>query len=224
MPNKREIVASLSCLACFLAVLFASARVDAASPGWFATPYNYVVLDQGVRIALIEFGRNLGLPVVVSDKIDGRIRGRIDAKTAGQFVDQVANANGLTWYFDGAVLHVSSDEEFTTRVIDVGRLQPDAVAKEMRAVGFADERFSLQSSPNGNSIRVSGPPAYVNIVGQLVESMQPESSVNGDDPRVRVFRGGVATVLGSDEMKEGSWPTGDSERAALQGSAGPRMK
>ncbi|WP_188825698.1 type III secretion protein [Brucella endophytica] len=166
-----------------------------ATPRWFAEPYNYVVLDQELRTALTEFGRNLGLPVVLSDAVNGRVRGRIEAKTAGEFLERLAGANGLTWYFDGSVLHVSADKEFMTRVIDSGRLSGEAVANEMRELGLADERFSLRAARNGNVISVSGPPAYIGVVGQLVERMQPEQIIAGDDPRVRVFRGGVMTEI-----------------------------
>ncbi|PRD41749.1 type III secretion protein [Phyllobacterium phragmitis] len=166
-----------------------------AAPAGFAEPYNYVVLDQDVRVALTEFGRNVGLPVVLSDAVNGRVRGRIEARTAGEFIERLAGANGLTWYFDGSVLHISADKEFMTRVLDAGRLSGEAVASEMRELGLADERFSLRAARNGNVITVSGPPAYINVVGQLVERMQPEQVVAGDDPRVRVFRGGVMTEV-----------------------------
>lgn len=166
-----------------------------AAPAWFDTSYNYVVLDQDVRVALTEFGRNVGLPVVLSDAVNGRVRGRIEVKSAGEFIDRLAATNGLVWYFDGSVLHVSADKEFVTRVIDAGRLRGDVVANEMRDLGLADERFSLRAARNGNVITVSGPPAYINVVNQIVERLQPEPVVAGDDPRVRVFRGGVMTEM-----------------------------
>jgi type III secretion protein C len=185
-----------------------------AAPAWFNSPYNYVVLDQDVRAALTEFGRNLGLPVVLSDAVSGRVRGRIQAKTAGDFVERLAGANGLTWYFDGSVLHVSADKEFVTRVIDAGRLRGDMVASEMRELGLADERFSVRAARNGTVITVSGPPAYINVVGQLVERMQPEPVVIGDDPRVRVFRGGVMTEVVSTGPADAGHAGSDRENAA----------
>jgi type III secretion protein C len=188
-------------------------RAMAATPAWFASPYNYVVLDQDVRVALTEFGRNLGLPVVLSDAVTGRVRGRIEAKTAGEFMDRLTDTNGLTWYFDGSVLHVSADKEFVTRVIDAGRLRGDVVASEMRELGLADERFSLRAARNGNVITVSGPPAYINVVGQLVERMQPEPVVIGDDPRVRVFRGGVMTEVVSAGPADNHQSGSDRENA-----------
>lgn len=167
----------------------------AAETAWFDKPYGYVVIDQDVRAALTEFGRNLHLPVVMSDAVKGRIRGEVSAEKAGPFLDRLAAANGLTWYFDGAVLNVSAESEFATRVLNTGRLGSKAVAAEMRQLGLFDERFTLRASPDGRVLTVSGPPAYVAAVEQLVQRMQPPPMVAGDDPRVRLFRGGMATEV-----------------------------
>jgi type III secretion protein C len=198
--RKKKIIA-ISTLLVGLGTALATAH---AAPAWFDTSYDYVVLDQDVRDALSEFGRNVGVPVVLSDAVSGRVRGRIEAKSAGDFITRLATTNGLVWYFDGSVLHVSADKEFVTRVIDAGRLRGDVVTDEMRDLGLADERFSLRAARNGHVITVSGPPAYINVVSQLVERLQPEPVVSGDDPRVRVFRGGVMTEVISTEPGDSS--------------------
>ncbi len=175
--------------------LFCFVQTAQAEPGWFADPYDYVVLDQDLRDTLTEFGRNLGVPVVLSDAVKGRVRGRVESKLAGEFLQRLASSNGLTWYFDGSVLHVSADTEFVTRVFDTGKLNGAMVSARMRELGLEDARFSVRSSRDGRVITASGPPAYVAAVDQLVQRMQPEPVVAGDDPRVRVFRGGIAPEI-----------------------------
>lgn len=206
-------------LAAVIVVAATFAEPASAAPPWFEEPYNYVVLDQDIRETLTEFGRNLGLPVVLSDAVNGRVRGRVEAETAGQFIGRLSTVNGLTWYFDGSVLHVSADREFATRVIDSGRLSGDVVAQQMRDLGLADDRFSLRVARGGNVITVSGPPAYINVVGQVVERMQPEPVVAGDDPRVRVFRGGVLTEVVSAGTGETSPRVSGGDSAARAGQA-----
>jgi type III secretion protein C len=169
--------------------------VAAAQPDWFEEAYAYVVLDQDVRTTLTEFGRNLGIPVVLSDAVKGRVRGRIEATNAGEFLERLSGANGLTWYSDGAVLHVSADTEFATRVLDAGRLNAEQVTRKMQELGLADDRFSLRGARSGRVITVSGPPAFIAAADQLVQRMQPEPVVAGDDPRVRIFRGGIETEV-----------------------------
>src|SRR5262247_962222 len=49
-------------------------------PSWFARPFQYVVINQDVRGVLTEFGRNMGVPVILSDKVGGRVRGELAGK------------------------------------------------------------------------------------------------------------------------------------------------
>jgi type II secretory pathway component GspD/PulD (secretin) len=168
-------------------------------PNWFGRSFHYVVINQDVRGILTEFGRNVGVPVILSDKIGGRVRGEVVARTkntsqaptAGEFLNQLAEANALTWYFDGSILYLSADQEFSTQLIEVGTLSPQAIVTELKRLSLLDERFSVRSAGNAGLITVSGPPAFIAIVRQVVDKMRPPPAVAGDDPRVRVFRGGA---------------------------------
>jgi hypothetical protein len=46
----------------------------ALDPKW-PGPYKYVVIDQDLKDALIEFGRNINVPVKFSDEVKGKLRG-----------------------------------------------------------------------------------------------------------------------------------------------------
>ncbi|MDB6454407.1 hypothetical protein [Falsirhodobacter sp. 20TX0035] len=193
----------LSALACALCAAGLSPAA-AAIPPWAGLPYDYVVLDQDIRTALTEFGRNMGVAVALTDGVKGRVHGRIEAPNAVGFLDAIANANGLVWYYDGAVLNVSAASEYATRTLSSGRMTGAAVTREMEGMGLADPRFGLRGSEDGRMILVSGPPAYVAMVEAFVRDMQPAEGPVGDDPRVRVYRGGkgvedVATLTTQDD-------------------------
>jgi len=171
-------------------------------PSWFARPFQYVVINQDVRGVLTELGRNVGVPVILSDKVGGRVRGEVvertksqksqkSQETAGEFLTRLAEANGLTWYFDGSILYVSVDQEFSTQLVEVGTLTSDAIVAELKRLTLMDDRFSVRSAGDVGLISVSGPPAFVAIVRQVVEKLRPPPAIAGDDPRVRVFRGGA---------------------------------
>jgi len=169
------------------------------NPAWFARPFQYVVINQDVRGILTELGHNVGVPVILSEKVGGRVHGKVvdrakneaDRATAGEFLNRLAEANALTWYFDGSILYVSADQEYSTQFIEVGNLKPDAIVGELRRLALLDERFSVRSADNAGLLSASGPPAFIAVVRQVVEKMRPPPIVAGDDPRVRVFRGGA---------------------------------
>ena len=143
----------------------------AESSGWSARPFQYVVLKQDVRGILAELGRNAGVTVILSDKVGGRVHGKVVERaknesappTAGEFLNRLAEANALTWYFDGSILYVSADQEYSTQFIEVGTLKPDAIVAELRRLSLMDERFSVRSAANAGLLSVSGPPAFIAV-------------------------------------------------------------
>jgi type II secretory pathway component GspD/PulD (secretin) len=190
-------IAAVTALALFFDIAL-SAAVETRQ-NWFARPFKYVIINQEVRGILTELGRNIGVPVILTDKVAGRVRGEFaertrreaDRQTAGEFLNRLAETNGLTWYFDGSILYVSADQEFSTQVIEVGTLSHKAIVTELQRLSLMDSRFSVRSAGDAGLISVSGPPAFIAIVRQVVDKLRPPPAVAGDDPRVRVFRGGA---------------------------------
>lgn len=171
-------------------LLGTSYHVLANTPDWSAKPYSYILINQDIRDALKEFGRNLNIPVSLSDRIRGQVKGEVRAETAGAFLTKLAEANGLIWYYDGSILYINPSEEFATQIIDAGRANGAMVIEEVKRLNLMDDRFSIKSTPNAPALRVSGPPAFIAMVQQVVSTVQPPPLATADDPRVRVFRGG----------------------------------
>jgi type II secretory pathway component GspD/PulD (secretin) len=221
--SRCRLSAALSAL---VAVMVYAATAGAADyrPDWFARPYQYVVINQDVRGILTEFGRNVGVPVILTDKVTGRVRGEVAARgdgerqqTAGQFLDRLTEANALTWYHDGSVLYLSADQEFSTQIVEVGNLKPEAIVAELKRLSLMDDRFAVRGAGSIGMISASGPPAFIAIVRQLVEKMRPPPAIAGDDPRVRVFRGGAPAEIVralSDNARAQGDPQSASERLA----------
>lgn len=174
----------------------ASQTVARHQPPWFAEPYAYVVVDQDVRGALAEMGRNLDLIVVFSDKVRGASRGSIRGETAGEFLDRLCDANQLSWYFDGNVLHIASADEVATREFDVRGLELDDLESWLQQLDVAGAPMSSRASPDRAGLFVSGPPAYLAQIQQHLDR-QPDAEPSPvvRERGVRVFRGGVVTQV-----------------------------
>ena len=181
-----------------IAILASTCPAAAGTARWYDSRYSYVLINQDVRDALMEFGRNLSIPVILSDKIRGQVRGEIRSETAGGFLDRLTQGNGLIWYFDGSVLHVNTSDEFSTQIINIGRANGGAVIDEIERLGLMDKRFSVRATANAPALRVSGPPPFIAMVKQVVASVQPPPATQMDDPRVRIFRGGQHDEVADD--------------------------
>ncbi|HCT07133.1 MULTISPECIES: type III secretion protein [unclassified Pseudomonas] len=172
--------------------LFGSSLARAAEePAWFSQPYAYVLVDQDVRSALEEFGHNLDVPLVLSDKVRGKARSTIRAATAGEFLQTLCSTNGLTWYFDGNLLYLNTSDEITTKLFKASALNLDQLQAYLNSLDVFGQQLSMRNGPEGDEVFVSGPPPYLALVQQHVDHLQPTvvAAPVARERGVRVFRG-----------------------------------
>lgn len=181
-------------LFCLLALLPLSVEAQ-DDPTWFSEPYAYVLVEQDVRAALTEFGHNLGLIVVLSDKVRGKSRSTVRGETAGDFLNQLCNTNGLGWYFDGNVLYLNADDEIATRLFKGNPgLDLDQLRGYLGNLDVYGKQLSMRPSPDGDELFVSGPPPYLNMIQQHIDHQpRPVVAPVARERGMRVFRGSVVS-------------------------------
>ena len=182
-----------------LLVMPLSHGVSAAEPDWPAGPYRYIVVDQSVSDALQEFGRNIGIPVRVSEKVRGRLSAGMPVGTAREFLESVCQRYGLVWHYDGAALNIATDAEVQTAIVKLDADAASGAIAKLDRLGIADARFPIKVSEQDDVISVSGPPSYVALVKETlgVSSTPPyptDAAGNRIVP-VRVFRGKTSEAL-----------------------------
>ncbi|GHB11836.1 type III secretion protein [Salinicola rhizosphaerae] len=188
MPARSWLLALSLAMAASMLVPTASRAAEAP---WADRDYRYVVIRQDVRDVLQEFGRNLSLPVEVSDGVEGEVNGDIHAAQAGEFLRKVCEANGLAWFYDGYVLHVAARDELARRVFDLDGIDSDRLLASSRAAEIG-EPLGVTLIDGGDRIEVSGPPAWLDSMAQRIDGMRrptPSAAPGG----VTVYRGSVAT-------------------------------
>lgn len=176
----------------FAAALMAIGPVFGAELALPPGPYRYLVIDQDIKEVLVEFGRNVDLPVAVSDQVKGRLRGQISTATAREFLDGLCESYGLLWYFDSATLHVSAKTEVRTELVSTGRLSSREAADKLTALGISDPRFPVRATEDTAIISLSGPPPFLSQARQTLTALgrRVREDSGNDEIRVRVFRGG----------------------------------
>lgn len=185
----------MHCLVLALVLLGVSwpANGDAVAdgPDWFAEPFAYALVDQDVRGALNEFGHNLGLIVVMSDKVRGKARSPLRSDLAGEFLTRLCDSNGLAWYFDGNILYISAADEVATRLVRRGPgLDPQGLHEYLAGLDVKGSQLSVRQGAGGDDLYISGPPAYLSMIQQHLESLrQPAAQLPSIARGIRVFRG-----------------------------------
>ena len=173
-----------------LAAVLGSFPALAAEPEWPEGPYKYITLDQSVPDALVEFGRNIGVPVKVSEQVKGRMGPGLPRGTARQFLDALSQRYGLVWHYDGSTMNVSTEAETRTEVFKMNKDSIDGVTERLDRLGITDPRFPVRVSQEDRLGSVSGPPTYVD---QVKTTLGVIAGPSANEPRtaaqVRVFRG-----------------------------------
>jgi type III secretion protein C len=167
-----------------LAVGAAPKVARAASPDWRQMPYHYVVVNQGVVDVLTNFGYNTGLRMSIASDVTGVVRGRIDANTAGSFLDAVTRSNALDWYYDGSVMYVSPAADEQTVTVPLHGASFEAIKASLARSGLTDKRYGLSHRASADFVIVSGPPSYVSAIKQAIEVEAQER-----DNTIAIFRG-----------------------------------
>ncbi len=106
-----------------------------------------MLVDQDVRSALEEFGHNLDVPLVLSDKVRGKARSTIRGATAGEFLQTLCSTNGLTWYFDGNLLYLNASDEISTKLFKANALDLDQLQAYLSNLDVFGQQLSMRNGP-----------------------------------------------------------------------------
>ena len=170
----------------------------AGEPSWPSQAYDYVVVDQDLRTVLQQFGSNTGLRIALSDAVQGHVHGRLPSAAPREFLDHLAQAFGLDWYYDGALISVSAASEAQTRLLPAQGIGLQKLRNGLAAAGLLDPRYQLRSGLGPNIVVVSGPPHYVAMVQQATAALATESTPK-PEPAAKetlvVFRGSSTSRL-----------------------------
>ncbi|MBE0398775.1 hypothetical protein EI168_01450 [Halomonas sp. FME1] len=157
---------------------------------WMEREYHYLIVEQDVQDVLKEFGRNLALPMEVSPRVEGDVRGDIRAETARGFLEQVCAANDLAWFFDGGVLHVAKREEMTHQSFELTDIDSQRLMADIEGSSVGDPMRS-RLVDGGETLQIWGMNAWVDDVARRVERLRQPAPSNGGG--VTVFRGSITT-------------------------------
>ncbi|CAM3514725.1 MULTISPECIES: hypothetical protein [Halomonas] len=173
----------------FPAVTWASDESNGAAE-WMEREYRYLIVEQDVQAVLKEFGRNLALPMEVSQRVEGAVRGNITAETARGFLEQVCAANDLAWFFDGGVLHVSTREEMTQQSFELTDIDSQRLMADIEGSSVGDPMRS-RLVDGGDTLQIWGMNAWVDDVARRVERLRQPAPSPSNDGGVTVFRGSI---------------------------------
>ena len=131
------------------------------SSDWLSKQYGYVANNESLRSLLYDFGTTLGVPVIVSTRINAIADDRIPAMSAEEFLAEIHTRFGLVWVYDGTTLYLYDRSEAVRETLDFPFARRDAFKAALDDAGIEGVPLNLLFLPAENSLQISGPPRFV---------------------------------------------------------------
>ncbi len=125
-----------------------------------------------VEDALRLFSKNLRIGIEIQDDVDGQIVQEISTDLSREdFLETLALEFDFVWYFDGAVLRVSSVGDIETRVFPIIKHSGYAVVETLKSLQIYQPKFIHRYGERNRTLRVTGPSGYLDLIDQSVEAI-----------------------------------------------------
>ncbi|MGU7773000.1 type III secretion system outer membrane ring subunit SctC [Burkholderia sp. MR1-5-21] len=177
---------------CATTLLSASLAMSVAQPAraaelrWRNKAFTIVANGKKIGDFIRELASSQDVTAIVDPKVDGVISGRFSG-TPQQTLDTICATYGLTWYYDGSFLYVDPADQSQTQMIPIPPNSAGEIGRALQAMQIADKRFTLVINDRANSVYVSGPRRYVELVRQAVGTVG-DPAANGQHADIRAFR------------------------------------
>ena len=159
---------------CVMAAALAAGVVQAAPIPLEGRQVDMTAREQPIASFLQDFFGTLDMPVSVSGSAKGAVNG-VFRGPADRVLANILRSFGLMAYYDGAVVHIYTPGEISTRTFAMRQGNASAVINTARDMRLTDARNTLRVSQNGALI-ASGNKRFVEMVGELASGQQSQST------------------------------------------------
>jgi len=163
------------------ASVFPGVAVASSGVAALSERFDVVVREQNAESVLEELARLIGVPVVLSDEVDGIVSLRATSATGREIFDKVAIEAGLDWRYDGRRIEITSQTEQVSRALSLGGVKRERLIKALDDAGLYDSKFPIKTVEDRLAI-VSGPPRYVAVIevvlAELAQTVIEEPAVD----------------------------------------------
>lgn len=181
--RQRFRLTALAALTAALALSWSAAR--AAQISWPTKNFSYMAQNKPLKEFLREFGASQGVSVVIDPKVEGTVNGKFDL-TPQSLLELMATSFGLMWYYDGKVLYVYPAGAMGSAVIQLSTATVDELQATLKRLDIVDNRYPIAYDTRQNTVFVSGPTRFVELVRQTARAIDQNETMRGA-AEIRVF-------------------------------------
>ncbi|KVW73126.1 type III secretion system outer membrane ring subunit SctC [Burkholderia ubonensis] len=164
-----------------LAMVMALPSAWAAELSWKPVEFQYRATGKSVARVIEDIFVTQQRPVELSDAVRNlpSVNGSFDISPAELFAN-LKKSYGLVSYFDGSTVYVTTMAENRNAVYPLTNASAASVERTAREMGYLDRAFKFRVVPGAAAIQVSGPPAYLQRMADVVEIAERGSTRQAD--------------------------------------------
>lgn len=150
--------------------------------------FDVSIHDQNVRDVFEEISSATGVPVILSENVNGRVSADFEQATVPEMLDTLSDLRALDWRMDNGRIRVTSQNEQTTRIIDLDGIPLLQLTNALKSLGVYSNRFKMTAVEKQFGM-VAGPPDYIALVevvlGALVNTRDKKAEESATAERQR---------------------------------------
>lgn len=151
-------------------------------------PFPYQAKDVALTEMLHEMSQKTGLPVVVGDGVSGRAAMDNVGGTVRSLLDGLAQDGRVSWWFDGAAVHVEGPQ-MVSRLLPLNGVRVADLDQALRAVGLTGAEYPILAEPGARMARIVAPPGYIDAVEQTIAALAAEAAPKAPAALPIIIRG-----------------------------------
>lgn len=137
------------------------------------TKNSFIARDRGVDYLFKALSAKIQKPIISSAKAKKYfVTGNFDLAKPIDTLATVAADLGLIWYFDGSIFYIYEASEASTAVVQFSKRNFGDLLSFLKQNSLYDGRYPLKMNYSADTLYVSGPPKYVDIITAITSLMQ----------------------------------------------------
>jgi len=166
--------------------LAGTTALSASEPPWQSSAYSTTTLEPALLSDILkDFAADQGLPLVVSPNVTGKASARYTKVHPREFLEDITQANGLVWYFDGHGLYIYQATEMKSELLTVPTLGASEFVQSLKELGVYSQRYPVRQLSRQRLMYVVGPPRYIEAIGQLAAKIEENAALQAKAEKER---------------------------------------
>jgi type III secretion protein C len=162
-------------------IILTAGAVNAASEfrndviPWTVARVDLTANNESTSSLLEKFGRSQSMPLIVGNKVGGRVSGSFTDVDAQVFLDAICDAQNLAWFYDGQRLYVERIPDLLVRHMPVRHINSEKFSEIMWNLGFSsgpdNVGGNVKEGRRGGFITLAGVPFFVEMGESLIREL-----------------------------------------------------